>query len=169
VAIDQAAFAGSKMLTMLFGARTAESNAVLASRHQLSWSTDPTSHYLKATNPSGEMNAIAIWNIYTVPTLSQDPWPKLHPSSTNKALAEHYFGRLVEFRKETMGARPYLLMADLAMLPQYQRMGVGRKLLDWSLRVTDDKQLDCWIDASPQGLGCTGNWGGLRWLSMSLI
>jgi GNAT superfamily N-acetyltransferase len=53
----------------------------------------------------------------------------------------------VEFRKETMD------VADLAVSPQYQRMGVGRKLLDWSLPVADDRQLYCWIDASPRDLG----------------
>jgi hypothetical protein len=63
VAIEQAAFAGSKMLTMLFGARSAESDTVLAARYQHPWSIDPTSHYLKATNLSGEMIGIAIWNI----------------------------------------------------------------------------------------------------------
>jgi hypothetical protein len=44
-------------------------------------------------------------------------------------------------------------MTDLVVLAQYQRMDVGRKLLDWGLRVVDDKQLDCWIDASPAGPG----------------
>jgi hypothetical protein len=34
VAIDQAAFAGSKMLTMSFGARTAASDTVFAAQHQ---------------------------------------------------------------------------------------------------------------------------------------
>lgn len=143
VAIERAAFASSKMLSMLFGARTAESDTVLAARHQQSWSTDPTSRFLKATNSSGEMIGIAIWNIYTDPSLSQDPWPKLYPKSTNKALAERYFRRLVGFRREMMGARPYLLMADLVVLPQYQRMGMGRKLLEWGLRKADEERIDC--------------------------
>ena len=45
----------------------------------------------------------------------------------------------------------YVYMAILAVGPEWQRMGVGRKLLEWGLEKADREGLECWIEASPAG------------------
>ena len=48
---------------------------------------------------------------------------------------------------------PYILMHGLAVLPEWQGKGVGKRLLEWGIREADKKGLDCWVDASEAALG----------------
>jgi GNAT superfamily N-acetyltransferase len=36
----------------------------------------------------------------------------------------------------------------LCLSPEYQRMGVGRKLLEWGMQEADREGVECWIDCS---------------------
>ena len=74
-----------------------------------------------------------------------------------------------------MKGKPYLLVQELAVLPEWQRKGVGRRLLGWGLEKADAEGWECWLDASKKGeglyrkfgfrdVGCVevelGEWGG---------
>jgi len=53
--------------------------------------------------------------------------------------------------REGVRERGYLYMAILAVEPKFQRMGVGRKLLEWGLDMADREGLEAFIEASPAG------------------
>lgn len=44
----------------------------------------------------------------------------------------------------------------IAVTPEHQRKGVGRMLLDWGCDVADKNNLNCFVMASPDGLGLYG-------------
>jgi ribosomal protein S18 acetylase RimI-like enzyme len=73
--------------------------------------------------------------------------------NANVELLNWFFGSLDEKRNAFMVPRGkgYLYMALLAVDPKCQRMGVGRKLLEWGLEKADGEGLECWIEASPAG------------------
>ena len=52
-----------------------------------------------------------------------------------------------------MKGTPYILMHGLAVLPEWQGKGVGKRLLEWGVGEADKKGLDCWVDASEATLG----------------
>ncbi len=52
-----------------------------------------------------------------------------------------------------MGGKAYVLLGILAVLPSYQRCGVGSKLMDWGLPQADELKLPAYLEASPMGKG----------------
>lgn len=156
--VEEQAYGVSKMMTMLFGQEDGEQDPTFRLRlqnHVRSWREDPACVYLKAVAETGEIVGMGVWYFYTDPSLSRNPWTKIRlPPRANQALCDHYFGALVKAREDTFPSdEPYALMANLVVSPAWQRKGVGKLLLEWGLKVADDKGLKCWIDASPQGLG----------------
>lgn len=53
--------------------------------------------------------------------------------------------------REGVKERGYLYMAILAVEPKFQRMGIGKKLLEWGLDMADREGLETFIEASPAG------------------
>lgn len=66
-----------------------------------------------------------------------------------------FFASLDEKRNRVMveRGRGYVYMAILAMGPEWQRMGVGKRLLEWGLEKADREEVEAWIEASPAGKG----------------
>jgi len=54
-------------------------------------------------------------------------------------------------QREGVKERGDLYMALLGVEPGFQRMGVGKRLLEWGLEKADREGLECWIEASPVG------------------
>jgi GNAT superfamily N-acetyltransferase len=75
------------------------------------------------------------------------------PENANLELCEHYFGLLDDAMNEAMAGKRHFLMAILVVSPEYQRMGVGKALLESGLREADKEQVETWIDSLLQGLG----------------
>lgn len=46
-----------------------------------------------------------------------------------------------------------MLMHKLAVLPEWQGKGVGKRLLEWGLENADKHGLDCWVGVSEAALG----------------
>ncbi|KAH8703270.1 putative GNAT family acetyltransferase [Talaromyces proteolyticus] len=63
-------------------------------------------------------------------------------------LAMHAF----EKPRTTMGQRPHSFLNIIFTLPEHQRKGVGRAILDWGLAKADRLGLESWLDASVYGL-----------------
>ena len=55
--------------------------------------------------------------------------------------------------RESVKEKGYLYMAILGVDPNFQRMGVGNRLLEWGLEKADREGLECFIEASPAGKG----------------
>ena len=170
VKVEEQAYGSSKMLSLLFSPSPSissdQSHSDLITnlrleRHVKSWKDDPSSVYLKAVTSKGEIIGMATWNFYTDASISRDPWRGMKvPEGGNQELGNHYFGTLVRAREEVYGeSRSYVLLANLVVAPNWQRMGVGKVLLEWGLQEVDELGLECWLDASPYGLGLYKRYG----------
>jgi GNAT superfamily N-acetyltransferase len=154
--IEKAAFSASN-ISPLFSAPSdlspSELEAQAIARHRKNWETDPTAHYHVARlQPSNKVIGIAKWNFF-LDAEKQFPWPKEYGPGTNAEFCKYFFGRLDKERNEMMEGKKHALMAVLAIDPEFQRGGVGRKLLEWGLDKADKEGVELWIDASQYGKG----------------
>lgn len=162
VKVEEQAFTSSPLMTLMFPPSPKPNRApseLNIRNHQKAWSTDPTVRYLKATLSDGKIVGMAKWNFFLDPTVPQHPWQMELPPNTNQELCEHYFGSLDKARNEAMAGKKHILMAILCVSPEYQRMGIGGKLLEWGLQQADREGVECWIDSSPFGLGLYKKFG----------
>jgi ribosomal protein S18 acetylase RimI-like enzyme len=150
--IEEAAFTGPQT-TLFYGASASHDPSIAAARHTRIFKTDPTALYCKACLPSGQIIGLAKWNLFKTAG-PHFPWPTSgFAEDANVELLNWFFGCLDAKRNAFMVPRGkgYLYMALLAVDPKCQRMGVGRKLLEWGLEKADREGLECWIEASPAG------------------
>jgi GNAT superfamily N-acetyltransferase len=154
--VEEAAFAGPQT-TLFFGRSATHNPSIAASRHTTVFHTDPTALYFKASLPSGQIIGLAKWNLFKTAG-PHFPWPKEgFAEDANVELLAWFFGQLDEKRnafmdqRERVKERGYLYMALLAVEPGFQRMGIGKRLLEWGLEKADREGLECWIEASPAG------------------
>ena len=113
--------------------------------------TDRTSHYIKAFIPrTNQIVGWAKWNFCPSPHIrpAEMPWPE----GANMGLIDAFFGSMKRLQTKHMGGKPFCLEHALVVLPEWQRKGIGRRLLEWGLEYADREALESWIDASPEGL-----------------
>ena len=164
VDVEDQAYGVSKMITLLFGSylpsQREDTLRLRKARHLHARRNDPACTYLQAVTGRGETVGMAVWYFYTEPTYSRDPWPAEAPPGANEDLYAEYFGALVKAREKRFGCdRPYVLMANLVVSPRWQRMGIGKALLEWGVHRADELRLERWIDASPHGIGLYRRFG----------
>ncbi len=151
--VERAAFGGGALGRLMFG--TEDTRTESAAQHARFWAVDSTARYVKAALPSGRIIGIAKWNFFTDPAAGlQNPFPIDDPiPGGNADLGKHFFGQLNRKRVEAIGGKKHFLVMMLAVDPEFQRMGVGKRLLEWGLEKADAEGLECWIDASQAGKG----------------
>jgi GNAT superfamily N-acetyltransferase len=151
--VERAAFGTGALGILMFG--TGDHTTEAAANHTRSWAEDPTARYVKATLPSGRIIGFGRWNFYTDPSAGpQNPFPTGDSMPEgNPELRKHFFGELNRKRIEVMAGKKHFLMMILAVDPEFQRKGIGKKLLEWGLEKADAEGVQCWIDASPAGKG----------------
>ncbi|KAL2063635.1 hypothetical protein VTL71DRAFT_5440 [Oculimacula yallundae] len=116
------------------------------------WKTDPESRFMKATLPSGRIIGFAKWNFFAKIGY-QNPFPSEFPPDGNPALGKWLFGEFVRVMNEKMEGKKFVYMHILVIHPEFQRMGVGKRMLEWGLQLVDEEGLETYIDASPEGKG----------------
>lgn len=159
VEVEKKAFKASPVAEVMFpggppsaedGSRSEQS--VLS--HQKAWSSDPTARYLKACLPNGTIVGYAKWNFFFDSSKPQYPNQNMEVSPhANKEFVDYFLGSFDTARNKAMAGKKHFLMTVLCVHPEYQRLGIGGKLLDWGLKEADKEGLECWIDSSPFGLG----------------
>jgi GNAT superfamily N-acetyltransferase len=120
--------------------------------HMETWLNDSTAIYCTAKLPSGQIIGGAKWNFFQN-SGPQFPWPNKYAPDANVEMIEWYFGQLDEKRNKDMIGKKHVLMATLVVSPEYQRCGIGARLLEWGLKRCDEEELECWIDATDKGKG----------------
>lgn len=122
--------------------------------------SDPSVRLVKAFIPeTQQIIGWAKWNFYLDPTNPSPESPITWPPGANLALKEHFKKALYKPRNSHMRGKAYFFMRFLAVLPDYQRQGVGKKMLEWGLKQADELGVECWIDATPAGLGLYKKFG----------
>ena len=54
-------------------------------------------------------------------------------------------------KREVMGARKFMTLDTLVTHPEHHRRGAGGMLLDWGLRMADERGLECYLESSVMG------------------
>ncbi|KAF2665364.1 acyl-CoA N-acyltransferase [Microthyrium microscopicum] len=74
------------------------------------------------------------------------------PEQNHEAKAELI--KMIEAgRKEIMGTREHVYLASIAVRPDAQRQGIGKKLTEWGIDEAQRLELPIYLDATPQGKG----------------
>lgn len=116
--------------------------------------TDPTSHFLKILIPStGEIVGWAKWNLCLDKDTSIRSHDLIWAEGANLGLIDTFMGEMRRREAKWMEGKRYCLMQSLCVLPKYQGKGLGTRMLQWGLEIADREGVECWIDASPMGLG----------------
>ena len=162
VEVEVLAFATTPMVTLLFPPSyplttpTGEYTAWIQSRakdHIDELGTEPSNHYLKAVDANGTIIGWTKWHFFDDLTREHKPFPSNLPPGVNQPLMDAVFARGKELRETKMKGKQYGYVAQLIVLPEWQRKGVGKMLLEVGLQVVDQRGWECWIDASAAGMG----------------
>ncbi|KAI9726130.1 MAG: hypothetical protein M1834_009406 [Cirrosporium novae-zelandiae] len=73
--------------------------------------------------------------------------------TSNPALFNHFIACLARMREPHVAGRLFFHVTVLGVHPNYQRLGIGKAMLEHILERADQKGTDCYIEASPEGLG----------------
>jgi GNAT superfamily N-acetyltransferase len=121
--------------------------------------------YRKAVDPEypdGPLLGVAVWYWVQDPhaTTQNTPWgdpsPNVHLESYEASLGVIRRWRLGYFNEHD---QPFVYMALLTVMPEFQRRGVGSALLREGLREADRRGWPAFIEASPAGLGLYKKFG----------
>lgn len=125
-----------------------------AKNHAKTFRTDPSAHYVKATDTrTDSIVAWARWNFYVdVVPAEQTAGTKVWGEGTNAPLCEYFFGAMDAKREMHMKDKPFFLMGILVTMPEYQGKGIGSSLLQWGLEIADGEGVECYINASPKAV-----------------
>ena len=153
--VEDLAFGNDNIVQLLFPAgHGGETLAARGDKHRQSQKEDPTNYYVKATSTAtGEIVAWVKYHLFDDLEREHIPYPKELPPGTNVPLLEATFIKLKARRDEKMAGKQYGYVLILVVVPEWQRKGVGRKLLQGYLDSMDKRGWESWIDASPAGLG----------------
>lgn len=101
--------------------------------------------------------AFAKWNAPVVVvvgpgTLQPPPLPECWPVDGDPALAAVFFGKLADMHEEIMEGRPHWYLEMIVTRSKYQGLGAGRMLMEWGVERADEEGVECYLDATPQGM-----------------
>ncbi|KAI9038665.1 GNAT family N-acetyltransferase, partial [Aspergillus affinis] len=95
----------------------------------------------------------AIWNFY-------NPKPRCIRQENNKRISPHrprifndFFGALARKREAFMGNGRFAHLEFLAILPPYQRLGIGQDLLSVGLEEADRRGIPAWVESTTEAYG----------------
>ncbi|KAE8446102.1 hypothetical protein EG329_012473 [Mollisiaceae sp. DMI_Dod_QoI] len=152
----------SALTEIYFSAFTVDAVSLLAfPRNKSSWDfwynsvveeiADPNAHFLcvyDSDSPDQKIVAYAKWNGPNVPFGTDLPeWPE----GGDHALANHFFGNLVNRHASIMKGRRHWYLELVATRPEYQGKGAAGKLLRWGIERSDEEGTETYLEASPDG------------------
>ncbi|CAD6440105.1 46edc67b-02b9-4726-a5ec-2187c4635ee9 [Sclerotinia trifoliorum] len=114
---------------------------------------DPSSHFIcicNTSSPTQEIISFAKWNDSSAPVVTKNDIPQW-PPGCNAELANHFFGTLIERRREIMRERKHWYLELIATKPGWQRQGAAGNLIRWGLVRADEEGLETYLEASPVG------------------
>ncbi|KAK5173457.1 uncharacterized protein LTR77_002138 [Saxophila tyrrhenica] len=115
-------------------------------------------HDLPDDNSNRKMVGLSWWKVFPkqrtqadLDAEAKESKERGMPPDANHALLEEFRGNIMDYKKEILGTQPYVLLSILAVVPEYQRKGVGSILLDWGSKQADELGLHSYLEASPMG------------------
>jgi len=130
-----------------------------AERYLKSKQSTPHAAYHKAIDEdTGEIVGLSIWTVYETKQLDVPKelppstyWPNEEDAAYSNFILHWITQRRSKYIQSLNGNAVHL--STLAVLPEYQRKGVGSKLMAWGLQRADDLGFNVFVEASPMGRG----------------
>ncbi|KAI5863131.1 acyl-CoA N-acyltransferase [Durotheca rogersii] len=122
------------------------------------WGHDRISYTIKCLNAdTGKIVGMATWDVFHRPGEGNGwerpagiPWLE----GKEKERAEGVLNGMWDMREKLFGARhKYIYLSVIAVHPEHQRQGVGRRLMQWGIDVAEQFGVPIYTEASPSGLG----------------
>ncbi|KAH9221010.1 acyl-CoA N-acyltransferase [Leptodontidium sp. 2 PMI_412] len=111
----------------------------------------PNAHFIciyDSDSPDQKVVSYAKWNGPNEPFGTDMPvWPE----GADIALADHFFGNLVNRHAVIMKGRKHWYLEIIATRPEYQGKGAAGKLLRWGIQKSDEEGTETYLEASPDG------------------
>lgn len=99
---------------------------------------------------AGVLAGAAVWQYITPDTPSSvpetDAKEREHPSLVNR-----FFAQMNRTREHHMAGKTYSFLKLLIIDPDYQRKGLGGKLLKWGIDQAAQQGVPAWLESSPMG------------------
>ncbi|KAF7958124.1 hypothetical protein EAE96_003688 [Botrytis aclada] len=114
---------------------------------------EPSSHFLciqDSSSPTSEIISYTKWNDTSAPVATINDLPEW-PQGCDVEVANHFFGTLIERRREIMGERKHWYLELIATKPEFQGKGAAGKLMRWGLERADEDGVETYLEASPVG------------------
>ncbi|KAF2801821.1 acyl-CoA N-acyltransferase [Mytilinidion resinicola] len=161
------AFAGSALTRILFPSAfpspsdtlpTAEFRASHTA-HTLAWLASPASSFqytFKAVDvENGEVVGMGLWDIHYKHRDEEEwKWKGVEwLASTERERAEQLLGEMVHTKERFVGGKPHVYCHVIAVHPEYQKRGIGRRLMQWGVEVGEQAGLPVYLESSKEGEG----------------
>ncbi|KAF2498219.1 acyl-CoA N-acyltransferase [Lophium mytilinum] len=161
------AFAGSALPRLLFPSAypTASDTVPTAefreshTAHTLAWLASPASGFqytFKAVDvASGEVVGMGLWDIHlTERTEEEWKWKGVEwLAGKERERAEELLGEMVRKKEGFFGGKRHVYCHVVAVHPEYQKRGIGRKLMQWGIEVGEQAGLPVYLESSVEGEG----------------
>ncbi|MCJ1398876.1 hypothetical protein MMC11_002077 [Xylographa trunciseda] len=124
---------------------------------EIAFLQDPSNHYLLVTELAAEKAVAYVWWQQAKGRTSAQ-WAETYanryrPKEMNKALMDATSGVRFLKRAKILGEQDVFILKELYVRPEFQRRGLGGKLVAWGVQKADELGLLSYTEASPKGLG----------------
>jgi GNAT superfamily N-acetyltransferase len=93
------------------------------------------------TEADNRIVGATIWQIYTkersLDEIKDDAVPLMRIPEINQEVREAFMAGINQARFENMGTAPVVMLGTLVVDPDYQRRGIGSKLMEWGVQEAD--------------------------------
>ncbi|KAE8423899.1 acyl-CoA N-acyltransferase [Aspergillus pseudocaelatus] len=153
------AFKDSALTDLMFGPPTEENLKGFTGQLAELIAGDKTTRFVKAVdNDTNNIVGWSWWDFhpdYESRVKGSEAFAKNHADPPESAISpeayKEYF-RGVEVRREKwVGERPVAFLRVLVVLPEYQRKGIGAKLMTLGLEEAAAQKLPVWLESSEEG------------------
>ncbi|MCJ1392773.1 hypothetical protein MMC18_005644 [Xylographa bjoerkii] len=118
---------------------------------------DPSNHYLQVTETATKKAVAYVWWEHakgrTEAQWAETYANRFRPKEMNKALMDATSGVRFLKRAKLLGEQDVFILKELYVRPEYQRRGLGGKLVASGAQKADDLGLLSYTEASPKGMG----------------
>lgn len=136
------------------------SKAVMVKQTQQTFGEDPHTHWFKAVDAeTNKIIGFCKWRDFVEDTgpevMEKDlaPPPMDDIPEYNQSNVREFFSKLLDYRRDIMGSRPFYLLEVLVVHPSHQRKGAGKALCQWGIDEADKHGVEVYVEASEMGKG----------------
>lgn len=172
VRIHKAAFETDQFCKFMLYGRDKNTHQIRLTKSLASSMSDQAAQVIQALdNATGQVLGWACWVKKGEKAVSQDPEPSIpqqdvtqakmpavkEPMSAPMSARQKMVGRMLgdEIKQQESHMKGvYMVLQRLATDPEFQRRGVGSKLVKWGLDRADAEGLPCWLHVSDSDVAC---------------